>query len=335
LSQTVHLLVVRAGGLTWGLPMDSVEQTFDLRAHRIHRVGRTSVVVFRGKTIDVYDLAAELGIESGEPHAAVIVWAGGRRRVFAVDGLVGQMQLERHELPQLARGRYTTSAVLLGDDVVPVLEPGAVVGAWEIGGRGSSGFSEMQESALIEVANIGSGHAATALSTLLGRPVEVHYAEALVSTLAEAADRIGSAASQSALVDTPIADDGGKVLLIFPDGAGEDLCRLLGTTIDDELGLSALREVGNILASSYLNALVEMTGLDLEPDPPTIEVDVLGSLIEHSIDASSRPDDPAVLMRSCMTVESSDARFVFLFVPQLGSVDRLLDALGVGDPVAS
>ena len=61
---------------------------------------------------------------------------------------------------------------------------------------------------------------------------------------------------------------------------------------------------------------------------------MLGSLIEHSIDASSRPDDPAVLMRSCMTVESSDGRFAFLFVPQLGSVDRLLDALGVGDAVA-
>jgi hypothetical protein len=60
---------------------------------------------------------------------------------------------------------------------------------------------------------------------------------------------------------------------------------------------------------------------------------VLGSLIEHSIDASSRPD-PAVLMRSCMTVKSSDARFVFLFVARLGSVDRLLDALGVGDAVA-
>jgi chemotaxis protein CheC len=209
-----------------------------------------------------------------------------------------------------------------------------VVGAWDLHTRRGVEFTEMQQSALFEIANIGSGHAATALSTLLGRPVEVHYAEALVSTLAEAADRIGSAASQSALVDTPIADDGGKVLLIFPDGAGEDLCRLLGTTIDDEMGLSALREVGNILASSYLNALVEMTGLDLVPEPPTVEVDVLGTLVEQSINAAARPDDPAVLMRSCMTVESSDSRFVFLFVPQLGSVTRLLDALGVGDVVA-
>ena len=135
--------------------MDSVEQTFDLRAHRVHQVGRTNVVVFRGKTIDVYDLATELGLASGEPHAAVIVWAGGRRRVFAVEGLVGQMLLERHPLPPLVRGRYATSAVLLGEDVVPVLEPGAVVGAWEIGGSASAGFSELQESALIEVANIG------------------------------------------------------------------------------------------------------------------------------------------------------------------------------------
>ena len=73
-----------------------------------------------------------------------------------------------------------------------------------------------------------------------------------------------------------------------------------------------------------------MTGLDLQPEPPTIEIDVLGNLVEQSIDASSRPTDPAVLMRSSMTVDAADSSFVFLFVPQLGSVTQLLDALGVG-----
>jgi chemotaxis protein CheC len=332
LSSTVHLLVVRAGSLTWALPMESVEQTFALSAHRVHQVGEQEIVVFRGKSLEVHDLARELGVESGEAGMAVIVWAGGRRRVFAVDELVGQTTAERHELPSLARGRFATGAFLLGDDVVPVLEPGAVVGAWNLTGPRTTGFSAMQQSALAEIANIGSGHAATALSALLGRPVEIHFAEALVATLAEAADRIGSAASQSALVDTPIADSVGKVLLIFPDDAGSELCRLLETTIEDELGRSALREVGNILASSYLNALVEMTGLDLQPEPPTIEIDVLGNLVERSIDASSHPDDPVVLMRSSMTVDAADSSFVFLFVPQLGSVTRLLDALGVGSP---
>jgi len=190
-------------------------------------------------------------------------------------------------------------------------------------------LTELQLDALREMANIGSGNAATALSQLLGKPVEIGYAEALLATLAEAADKIGAAAAPSAVVDTPVADEGGKVLLLFPDGAAEQLCELFGTRLDDEMGRSALREVGNILASSYLNAVVEMTGLDLTPQPPAIEVDLLGSLVARSLE-SSRSEDPTVLMRSVMTVEASDASFAFLFVPQFGAVEALLEQLGVG-----
>ena len=150
----------------------------------------------------------------------------------------------------------------------------------------------------------------------------------MLTTVAAAADRIGSSVSASAVVDTPLAGGGGKVLLIFPDGAGAQLCQLLGTDLNDEMGRSTLREVGNILAASYLNAIVDMTGMELAPDPPTVDVDLLGTLVARSL-AGSDPNDPTVLMRSVMTIESSDARFAFLFVPQLDAVERLLGHLGV------
>ncbi len=335
MSDSVHLLVVRAGGLPWALPMDSVEQTVDLSVWRRHRVGGTDMVVYRGKALELHPLAEALGIGDGaDPAAGVVVWAGGRRRVFGVDDLIGQMPLERLEMPSLVASRYCSGVTHLGGEVVPILEPGVVVGAWELSGGGDFGFSSMQTSALLEIANIGSGHAATALSQLLGKQVEIHYAEAFLATLAEAADRIGSQASNSALIDTPVAGDDGKVLLLFPDGSADELCSLLGVSIDEEIGLSALREVGNILASSYLNAIVEMTGLELEPEPPTIEVDVLGSLVERSLTGGANPHDPTVLMRSVMTVETTNARFAFLFVPHLGSVNAILDRLGVGSPAA-
>jgi chemotaxis protein CheC len=331
MSNSIHVLVVRAQGLLWALPMDSVEQTLAFADRRVHDVAGTPVLVFRGDALEVIDIAARLGFGAGgERVACVVVWAGGRRRVFAVDELIGQMVLEREVVPQAAEAEHMSSLVLMeSGEVVPVLEPGVIAGAWTPAGAGAFGFSELQRSALLEIANIGSGNAATALSQLLGKPVEIGYAEALLATLAEAADKIGAAASPSAVVDTPVANDGGKVLLLFPDGAGEQLCELFGTRLDDEMGRSALREVGNILASSYLNAVVEMTGMTLDPEPPTIEVDLLGSLVQRSLQGA-RAEDPTVLMRSVMTVESSDASFAFLFVPQLGAVELLLDHLGVG-----
>lgn len=331
MSESIHVLVVRAGGLSWALPMGSVEQTFAFRDRIVHDVAGVLVVVFREDALEVVDVAARLGVAAGaDLVAGVVIWAGGRRRVFAVDELVGQMVLERQDVPAAARGTHTSGVVVLATgEVVPVLEPGVIAGAWSPAGEGAFGFSELQRSALLEIANIGSGNAATALSQLLGKPVEITYAEALLATLAEAADKIGAAASPSAVVDTPVADDGGKVLLLFPDGAAEQLCELFGTRLDDEMGRSALREVGNILASSYLNAVVEMTGMELAPQPPTIEVDLLGPLVSRSL-AGIRADDPTVLMRSVMTVEASDSSFAFLFVPQFGAVESLLDHLGVG-----
>jgi chemotaxis protein CheC len=309
--------------------MSSVEQTFDLRQYVVHRVGEADVVTFRDRVVELVDVAGRLGLSGEQPSAAVVAWAAGRRRAFIVEELVGQLHAELRQMPGLATGEFSSGVILHGDDVIPMLEPGALAGAWSVD-SGALGFGELQQSALREVANIGSGHAATALSTLLGRSVDIGYSEALLTVLGEAIDRIGVPTSRSALVDTPIAADGGTVLLVFPDDTGEQLCQLLGTTLNDEMGRTALQEVGNILATSYLNAIVEMTGMALEPDPPTVEVDLLGRLLSQSAASGGSPSDPTVLMRSQMTIESSDAKFSFLFVPRIGSVETLLDRLGVG-----
>ena len=335
MPEPVHLLIVRAGGLPWALPMAAVEQTFNLRENKVRHVGRMEMVRFRGQVLELVDVAQRLGIEHKEPTAAVVVWASGRRRAFAVEELVGQLVVDQLELPALATGHFSSGVVLQQDEVISIVEPGAIAGAWSVGEASRLGFSDLQQSALGEIANIGSGHAATALSQMLGRQVDISYSEALLTVLAEAIDRIGAPMSRSALVDTPIKDEGGTVLLVFPDDTGEQLCELLGTSLADEMGRTALQEVGNILATSYMNAIVEMTGMELEPEPPTVEVDLLGQLLSQSAASGGSPTDPTVLMRSQLTIESSTAKFSFLFVPRIGSVDTLLDRLGVGGQAAA
>ena len=331
MAETMHLLAVRAGGKTWALPLGAVEQTFDLSSTPTRRIGATRGVLYRGSVLELHDLATAIGAEGGgEATAGVALWAAGRRRVFAVEGLVGQLVLELHAIPELARSATASSVVLLDGEVVPVLDPGAVAGESGSGDE-QLGFTEMQRSALIEVANIGSGHAATALSQLLGQPVEIRYNEALLATLAEAADRLGAYAERSAVVDTPVADDGGRVLLLLNEASAAGLCSLLDTSLETDMGLSALSEVGNILAGSFLGAIVEMTGLELEPEPPEVDVDVLGAVVERRLTASASPDDPTILMRSTLTVATSDAEFTFLFVPQFTAVRTLLETLGLGD----
>ncbi len=336
MSDPIHVLVVRAGGLAWALPMTAVEQAFNLEDHEVRNVGGIRVVRFRDQVLELFDLAERLGLESHNPPAAVVTWTSGRRFAIAVDELVNQITAERYDMPKLARGEFTEGAIYHADEVVPLLLPGALTGIWEAAEGGPArSFTAMQQSALAEIANIGSGHAATALSALIGRPVDVGYSAATLTVLGRAIDQVGAPMHRSALVDTPIHGDQGSMLLVFPEDAAQELCTMLGTSLEDETGLSALQEVGNILSASYLNAIVEMTGMELEPDPPKVELDLLGQMIATSGAAGGSPSDPTVLMRSYLTVEGSTTRFSFLFVPRLRSVEALLNALGVGDEHAA
>lgn len=325
-----QLLVIRAASRSWALPVANVEQVFELGSCQVHNVGETKVVEFRGQTLELINLAQHLGLEAGEPQAAVAIWAAGRPLALAVDELVDQVTTARVAMPTLARGALSRDLIVHEDELIPVIEPSALITGSEDALDVLRGFTEMQQSALIEVANIGSGHAATALSTMLGRPVDVGFSKATLTALAQAVDEAGPAMGRSALVITPLHDGNGQMLLILPEDTAEELCQLLGTTMSDPVGLTALQEVGNILSSSYMNAIVELTGLELEPDPPSVNVDLLGRLLNSSGVADTDPTDPTVLMRSYLTIEGTQARFTFLFVPHLNSVERLLESLGLG-----
>src|SRR5919201_2827769 len=114
MARSEHFLVVRADADLWALPMQCVEQTFDLSATKIRGVGRTRVVCFRGSVLEVHDLAQLARGGRGSEQRAVVLWAGGHRRVFTVDELVGQMLLERLEMPALFPGHRCAGVVFLG-----------------------------------------------------------------------------------------------------------------------------------------------------------------------------------------------------------------------------
>jgi chemotaxis protein CheC len=325
MPETVHALVVRVGDVPCALPMVSVEQTFRLSSYRIHNVGGTLCVLFRGKSLALYRVADQLGLWADEPTDAVVVWVGGRRLALAVNELVGQSDLPRTPLPALANSPFCSGALIdASGSILPVLDLPALVGIDE---RAPAGFAltPMQRSALREVANIGSGQAATALSAMISDSVDLSFAEALLVRASETTALLGSPLETSALVETAISGGNGRVVLVFTGDAPQRLCSLLGVELGDEMGRSALREVGNILSTSYMNGICMLTGMELEPEPPRLEVDLLGKLLERLHDDGSG-DDLVVFMRSSLIIGGVEG-FTFTFVPQLTAVDELLERL--------
>jgi chemotaxis protein CheC len=193
-----------------------------------------------------------------------------------------------------------------------------------------SRYTDIQLDALRELANIGSGTASTALSTLLARSVDISVPSAFVMPMAEAVGTIGDPESEATGVVLGIVGEmPGSVLLLFTPKDAELMCGLLGVEAGSEFGVSALMEIGNIVGASYINALGQMIGMDLEPTPPAAATDMLGAIVETVLAERAGAGDVALLLDSDLVVEGEDCSVSFLLVPDQGGVDQMLERLGV------
>jgi chemotaxis protein CheC len=191
-------------------------------------------------------------------------------------------------------------------------------------------YTEVQLDALRELSNIASGTAATALSQLLGREVDLSVPHVLSLPFAEAVEACGAPDQPVAGVVIPVVGDmEAKVLLLIPAEHSEAICTMLGLEARSELGESALREIGNILGCAYLGALAEMTGLVLEPEPPHLVTDMLGAIVASLLAQSAGESNTALVLDSNLDVADAACSLSFLLVPTCGSATDLLAPLGM------
>ena len=193
-------------------------------------------------------------------------------------------------------------------------------------------YSEMQLDGLRELANIGSGNAATSLSLMLGRAINISVPSARALELADAIDSVGPGEQEITAVVLPV---GGSidaiVLMIFAPESAAVLCGLLGVDPDSDMAASALGEIGNIVGCAYIGAFAAMTGLEMEPTPPESVTDQLGAIVSSVLVSAARDSDIALLLDTDLIVEGSECSFGFMLVPTADGVTELLTRLGLGE----
>lgn len=195
----------------------------------------------------------------------------------------------------------------------------------------SSSYPELQLDALRELANIGSGTAATALSSMLARPVDISVPTALALPIADAVDAAGAPDEMVTAVVLPLVGDLEAIaLLLFTADDAAALCELLGVDADTDMGISALAEIGNILGCAYIGALSQMTALALEPMPPQTTTDMLAAVVSSVLAISAEQTDVALLLDSELTVEGSECSLSFMLAPGRDGVNEILSRLGLG-----
>jgi len=190
-------------------------------------------------------------------------------------------------------------------------------------------FSDIQLDAMRELGNIGSGTAATALSNMIGVPVDIDVARASMVPITQIVEAAGPPDTLVTAVLLPIEGDlKAQVIILMQGRTVETVCELLGVTVGDEMTDSALCEVGNILGASYARALGQMIGAELEPRPPELVRDRLTVILAPALLATGE-DEIALMLDSTLTVDERECSPSFLFMPSASGLTRIFDRLGV------
>lgn len=99
-----------------------------------------------------------------------------------------------------------------------------------------------------------------------------------------------------------------------------------------EMELSALSEIGNILAGSYLTSLADFTNLNMSPTVPALAIDMAGAILSYGLLQFGQMGDQALLIDTKFLDGLDQVEGHFFLIPDPESFDKIFVALGVQTP---
>lgn len=195
-----------------------------------------------------------------------------------------------------------------------------------------SELSGLQLDALKEVSNIGAGNAATALSMMLNKKVDMSVPAVNLIKLQDVLEDSGES-EVAGIVVRVLGDISGNILLVFE----KDICqniieKLVGTKElpNSEMGKSVLCEIANIISASYMNSIARLTNLAIAPSVPAVAIDMLGAILTTTFIESNQYDEYILDIETVFlddTEENIGAHFYY--VPMPGSLEKILKSIGI------
>lgn len=190
--------------------------------------------------------------------------------------------------------------------------------------------------ALKEIGNIGVGNAATALAQMINRKINMEVPKAGIVPTDKVVQLVGNEEEEVACINLKVSGEvPATVIFLLNKGSVFTLINsLLGgslTGIDqlDEMAVSALLEVGNILTGSLLNALSSISGLNMQPSVPAFAYDMLGAVLSAAFLERGYFEDFVLIIETRLYDEQVDLNGYFFLLPELGALETILKAIGV------
>lgn len=194
-------------------------------------------------------------------------------------------------------------------------------------------YTELEIDCLKEIANIGGGNAATSLSQLLDKRIDMRVPMIEVLSYEEVYNDIMAEDKVVNSVIMNMSGDGEGIFVFVASVEATDLLAKMMMGSEDEIGEelknSALVELVNITVSSYLNAISKMMSVELMVSIPLQITDMFGAILSSVYMESEHYDENIMIIKNEFSYNGEKIETSLYFVPRPGILEKLFKRLGI------
>lgn len=200
-------------------------------------------------------------------------------------------------------------------------------------------LSSVQYDVLKELGNIGAGNATTALAQMINKRVDIGAPQVRLVDFNQVSTIIGS--EEDIMVGILIMLSGdvkGMMMFMMEQEVARKLVNILmckdenDDMLFDDVELSAVMEIGNIIAGTYLRALSDMTNLEIEVSVPLLQIDMAGAILSVPAIEFSKIGDRVLMIETEFEDGADKSNYIngyYILVPELESYEKILSSLGM------
>lgn len=194
-------------------------------------------------------------------------------------------------------------------------------------------FHPLQLDAMKEMVNIGGGHAATSISALIKEPVDMTVPLIELMAYDELYQQIMSEEKKVYAVTTQVIGNGNGIFLFaLTEQSAKEISSMMlpnGVEQTEDLMISAIKELVNILVNSFLNAISQLLDIQLLSSVPNLMIDMFGSIISSLYMAFDQYDDEVLIIKNEFYYSGNQLDAFLYFIPEIGVLEKLFKAIGI------
>ena len=187
---------------------------------------------------------------------------------------------------------------------------------------------------LKEIGNIGAGNATTALAQMLQSRIDMDVPQVKLIGVDELSESLGGSERIMTAIFLEVEGDiTGDIIFLLEEGSAKFLIsKLMGMEVSgdkfNEMELSCIKEISNIIAGSYLNSLSTLTNLKIYPSIPHMTMDVVDTIL-HSPMRKNQDESDQILFIQTQFKDDVHLDGYFVMIPDTESYEKILGALGI------